>query len=398
MLSQTFFLLLLGYVVGSISPAYFLGKLLYNIDIREKGTGNAGTINTYKVLGWAPAVGTALFDLAKGLLVMHLAYQLGATPLVSHLTGCAAIAGHVFPFYLNFKGGQGVATATAMLLYYLGLFLFRGWLSWESLLYLGAAVLALSYITRTGELVGSVILPLLGIFIILLSPTNEYKFYLLSLVIYITFINLLNIAQQHLIPPPREKRKQQEINWRLFIRPAALVLVIHYFHTNRPSSLVLVGSITLFFLLLDISRLFFKNVNSFLFHQIRELYKTKEYQTFSSITLFLLGIFLSFLFFEKDIALLAVTYLIFGDFFSKFFGIHYGRIKIFDKSLEGSLAHLTACLLVAFLATHYLEFSRPIALLGALVATLVELLPLRVNDNFSVPLLSAAVMTVFRVF
>ena len=128
------------------------------------------------------------------------------------------------------------------------------------------------------------------------------------------------------------------------------------------------------------------------------MYKTKEYQTFSSITLFLLGIFLSFLFFEKDIALLAVTYLIFGDFFSKFFGIHYGRIKIFDKSLEGSLAHLTACLLVAFLATHYLEFSRPIAILGALVATLVELLPLRVNDNFSVPLLSAAVMTVFRVF
>lgn len=398
MASQTLFLLFLGYAVGSISPAYFLGKLIYNIDIREKGTGNAGTVNTFKVLGLAPAIGTALFDLAKGLLVMHLAYQLGASPLVIHLTGCAAIAGHVFPFYLNFRGGQGVATATAILLYYLGLFLSRGWLPWESLLYLGAAVISLSYITRKGELVGSTILPLLGISILILSPTNEYKFYLLSVIIYITFIDLLNINQHHLLPRPREKRKQQEINWRLFLRPAALVLVIHYYHSTRPTSLVLVGSITLFFLILDISRLFIKNVNIFFFNQIRELYKSKEYNTFSSITLFLLGIFLSFLFFEKDIALLAVTYLIFGDFFSKFFGIHFGRTKIFDKTLEGSLAHLTACFLAAWLVAHYLEFSMPVALLGALVATLVELLPLRVNDNFSVPLLSAAVMTVFRVF
>ena len=122
-MSQTFFLLIIGYAVGSISPAYLLGKLIYNIDIREKGTGNAGTINTFRVLGLAPAVGTALFDLAKGLIVMHLASQLGASPLVIHLTGCAAVLGHVFPFYLNFRGGQGVATATAMMLYYLGLFL-----------------------------------------------------------------------------------------------------------------------------------------------------------------------------------------------------------------------------------------------------------------------------------
>lgn len=397
-MAQSLLLLLGGYFVGSLSPAYFLGKVLYNLDIRQEGTGNAGTVNTYKVLGLGPAIVTALFDLAKGLMAMHFANQMGASLLLVHLTGCAAIIGHVFPFYLNFKGGQGVATATAIMIYYLFLFISRGWLPWDLFLYLGFAVISFVYIVHKGELAGITILPILATSVIVLAPSSEYKFYLLSLILYVITINLLNINQFHLLPPPLEEKKQQEINWRLFLRPAAIIFVIHYYHSTRPSSLVLVGSVALFFLLLDISRLILKNVNIFFFKKIKELYKEKEFKAFSSISLFLVGIFLSFLFFEKEIAILAVTYLIFGDFFSKFFGIHFGKTSIFDKTLEGSLAHFTACLITAYLATHFLSFSRPVAILGAMVATIVELLPLRVNDNFSVPLLSAAVMTVFQIF
>ena len=397
-MAHTFFLLLGGYLVGSLSPAYFLGKLLFNLDIRSEGTGNAGTINTYKVLGLGPAIGTALFDLAKGLIAMHLASQLGASALVMHLTGCAVIVGHVFPFYLGFKGGQGVATATAMMLYYLFLFISRGWLPGDLFLYLGLAVISFAYIASKEELVGLSILPLLAASVIILAPSSEYKIYLLSLILYILTINIINISNFNLFPSPQEEKKQQEINWRLFLRPAAIIFVIHYFHSSRPSSLVLVGSVALFFILLDISRLFSKDVNIFFFKKIKELYKKKEFKAFSSISLFLVAIFLSILFFEKDIAILAVSFLIFGDFFSKFYGVHFGRTKIFDKTLEGSLAHFIACLLTAYLATHFLAFSRPIAFLGALVATIVELLPLKVNDNFSVPLLSAAVMTVFQIF
>ena len=153
-----------GYLTGSISPAYMLGKLLKKIDIREVGTKNAGTMNTYHILGLLPAVITAIFDLSKGLLVMYIAHLLGASPLIIHLAGMAAILGHVFPFYLNFRGGQGVAIATAMMIYYLVLFYTKGWLPWESLLLLAFCVFSFHRIGKKGEIIGSVILPCLGIF------------------------------------------------------------------------------------------------------------------------------------------------------------------------------------------------------------------------------------------
>lgn len=59
-----------SYFLGSISPSYILGKVLKGVDIREKGTGNAGTVNTFHIVGPWPAVFTALFDLSKGLLPM----------------------------------------------------------------------------------------------------------------------------------------------------------------------------------------------------------------------------------------------------------------------------------------------------------------------------------------
>ncbi|PMP94595.1 MAG: hypothetical protein C0168_08640, partial [Candidatus Aminicenantes bacterium] len=98
------------------------------------------------------------------------------------------------------------------------------------------------------------------------------------------------------------------------------------------------------------------------------------------------------------VAILAAAFLTFGDFFSKFFGIKFGRRKIFNKSLEGSLAHFTACLEAAYLLSHYLGTPFQVYLAGAAAATVFELLPLGVDDNFSVSLLSASVMTLFRIF
>ncbi|MFW6131476.1 MAG: glycerol-3-phosphate acyltransferase [Candidatus Aminicenantaceae bacterium] len=92
-------LILFGsYLLGSISPSYILGKLLKNINIRDEGEKNAGTVNAYHLLGFWPAVVTALFDLSKGLLAMYLAHILGASPVLIHLTGFAVIFGHIFPF------------------------------------------------------------------------------------------------------------------------------------------------------------------------------------------------------------------------------------------------------------------------------------------------------------
>jgi len=62
--------LLIGYLLGSISPAFILGKVLKGIDIRQHGTKNAGTTNVKKVLGLGPAIFTAIYDLSKGLLAI----------------------------------------------------------------------------------------------------------------------------------------------------------------------------------------------------------------------------------------------------------------------------------------------------------------------------------------
>ena len=105
----------IGYLIGSISPSYFFGKLK-GVDIREIGTKNAGTTNTYRMLGIQYAIPTASYDTLKGLFAIYLSLVLGANLFFASMAGFAAILGHIFPFYLHFNGGQGVAAATGMML------------------------------------------------------------------------------------------------------------------------------------------------------------------------------------------------------------------------------------------------------------------------------------------
>lgn len=384
-----------SYLVGSLSPAYLLARILRNVDIREHGTKNAGTVNAFKVLGLGPALLTALFDLSKGLLVMYLASLAGGSHFFIHLVGITAILGHVFPFYIHFKGGQGIATATAILVYYLILFYTREWLPWESLLLLVLFTLSISYIAKIGEIVGSIILPTLAIFILVLSEFREFQLYMLSIITYIVFINILNIKHFQLLPIIPESKKQ-EINWRFFTRPFTVVVLIFYLRTDKRSTLILVAGIFFCFFLLDFIRLLSKKTNLFMFQKIKHLYKLKELKRISSITSYLGAIFATVLIFDRDIALLAISFLIFGDLFSKFFGLYFGRHKIFGKSLEGSLAHLNACLIAGYIFIQFIPIPVPIFLAGALVASVVELLPLAVDDNLSVPLLSALGMYILQ--
>jgi glycerol-3-phosphate acyltransferase PlsY len=386
-----------GYVLGSISPSYILGRLLKGIDIRRHGTKNAGTVNAYKILGLWPAVLTAAFDLLKGLLAMALCRLAGGSALAAHLAGLAAIIGHIFPFYLRFRGGQGVATATAMMIYYLVVFYIRGWLPPASLILLAISVISFGWIARKGEVVGLVILPLLAVFSLVFSPFEAPLFFLLSVVAYILSINLLNFLKEK--PFLAFSFKDRDIiGWRLYLRPAAFVLVIFYVLTDKKQALTAIGGIALFFLFFDLVRLVSSKINLFFFQKIRRVYRDKERKKFSSITIFLFALFLTILIFEKSVASLAASFLTFGDFFSKLFGLLYGKHRVFEKTWEGSLAHLNACLLSGYLLLHYLPLPCPVFLAGALTASLAELLPLGVDDNFSVALLSAAAMSVFILF
>ena len=115
----------IGYLIGSINPAYFFGRLK-KFDIREEGDGIAGTVTSYHVLGIKYAIPTGTFDFFKGILVIFIALLLGADFVIAQISGLAAIVGHVFPFYIKFRGGQGMACASGILLAYLLNYLLTG--------------------------------------------------------------------------------------------------------------------------------------------------------------------------------------------------------------------------------------------------------------------------------
>lgn len=103
-----------GYFLGNISPAYLIGKKFSNIDIRKHGSGNAGTTNSLRVLGWKKALLVLMIDALKGVIAARLGYFLGGEHLAL-IGAIAVIVGHVFPVFLKFKGGKGVATTIGAL-------------------------------------------------------------------------------------------------------------------------------------------------------------------------------------------------------------------------------------------------------------------------------------------
>jgi glycerol-3-phosphate acyltransferase PlsY len=387
--------LLAAYLIGSISPSHFLGRLLRGRDIRNLGNRNAGTVNTYKSLGLWPAVLTAVFDVGKGLAALVLARPLGQ-PFM-HLAGCAAIVGHVFPFYLRFRGGQGVATTVGLVLYYLVNFYIRGWLPWHTLPLLAFLTLALAFISRKGEVVALLVIPLLSLLVEIWVPSSLYRSFLLSLLVYILLRDILNLIREKYFKQIQGKT-ETAIGWRLLLRPLAVLFIIILYLSGEKTVLLLIGSIALLFIVLDLVRLTSRRVNVFFFESVKAVFKAKEYKKFSSMTIFLISVFLTVLLVEKKLASLAVLFLIFGDFFSKVLGMTFGRTRIFQKTLEGSLAHFSACLAAAYFFTRIEPVALPVWLAGAAAAAAAEALPLGLDDNFSVALISAAVMSAIQLF
>ncbi len=108
-------LLLLAYLLGSLSGSLILGRLR-GIDIRTQGSGNAGGTNALRTQGWRFALGVVLLDVGKGVAATLLALHLAATGLTlspaaqALAAGFAATLGHIFPLYFGFRGGKGAAT------------------------------------------------------------------------------------------------------------------------------------------------------------------------------------------------------------------------------------------------------------------------------------------------
>ncbi len=125
-------IVLQGYLLGSISTAIIVGKLLNTVDPRTVGSGNPGATNMLRVGGKKAGALTLIGDMLKGLIAVLIAHAFHASPEVQALTALAAFLGHLYPVFFGFKGGKGVATALGVLLglhWLVGLAVIGTWLA-----------------------------------------------------------------------------------------------------------------------------------------------------------------------------------------------------------------------------------------------------------------------------
>ena len=116
--------ILIAYLLGAVPTAVWFGKLYHGIDVREHGSGNPGATNTFRVLGKRAGTIVLLIDVVKGLMAASLPVVLlklqtfPENELVNFkiIFGLMAVVGHLFPVFLSFKGGKGVATLMGMML------------------------------------------------------------------------------------------------------------------------------------------------------------------------------------------------------------------------------------------------------------------------------------------
>jgi len=113
-------IILCAYLIGSIPSGLWIGKVFYNTDIREHGSGNLGATNTFRTLGKKAGIVVTVMDVLKGTAAVLLV----ALPVFSDssihslLLGLVAVIGHMFPIFANFRGGKAVATSAGVLLGY----------------------------------------------------------------------------------------------------------------------------------------------------------------------------------------------------------------------------------------------------------------------------------------
>lgn len=116
-------IVIIAYLLGSIPTSVWIGKTFYGIDIREHGSGNAGATNTIRTLGFLPGIIVFVIDVMKGFAAVKLLYftdfyipRTGMFINFQLILGLAALLGHIFPVFAQFRGGKGVAVISGVVL------------------------------------------------------------------------------------------------------------------------------------------------------------------------------------------------------------------------------------------------------------------------------------------
>ncbi|MDF2535295.1 MAG: Acyl-phosphate:glycerol-3-phosphate O-acyltransferase PlsY [Bacillales bacterium] len=179
-------LLLLAYILGAIPSGLIIGKIFYNKDIREYGSGNLGATNTFRTLGKKAGFVVSIMDVLKGSLAVLLPIFLGTDVINPLFLGVIAVIGHMYPIFAGFRGGKAVATSAGVLLAHNPLlilfmaFLFFGtlkltkYVSLSSIVTVIAAFLytIIDYLFFKGSLQTIYFVLILGIFIVFRHRSN----------------------------------------------------------------------------------------------------------------------------------------------------------------------------------------------------------------------------------
>ena len=180
-------LVIFSYLLGSVPSGLIIGKLS-GLDVRNAGSGNIGATNVARLLGKKGGLLTLVADMAKGFIPVLAVQQMGLGDPIAALVGIAAFVGHLYPVFLNFKGGKGVATGFGVLL---GL----APLAATILLVIFAAVAFSTRIVSLSSMVTAVAAPLL-LWLFYYSPTYIMMATLMAILIvlrhYANIQRLLN--------------------------------------------------------------------------------------------------------------------------------------------------------------------------------------------------------------
>jgi dolichol kinase len=185
----------------------------------------------------------------------------------------------------------------------------------------------------------------------------------------------------------------RQIGRKLYHLFGGVGLLSLYYVLGRERSFIFYGCFFLVVLSIDVLRLRINAVNRFVMRNFSSFIRKNEEDKLTGTAPYILGIGISLFAYEPEIATAAICYLAFGDVAATAIGEKYGRTKIRDKSLEGTTAFIVAALTAGFsLSFIGIELMTGVMVMGVLVAAGVEILPLPVNDNLAIPVLSGAAM------
>lgn len=188
----------LAYVIGSVNFSVLISRKMAGFDVREKGSGNAGTTNVLRAVGVKAALITLICDILKGIVAVLIAFLIGNMTqtvdkaLLIQLAGILVIAGHTFPIFFEFRGGKGIATA-------LGVLLITNWKIGLICLVFAVVLIAITRMVSVGSLSAAILFPVLTLFMgenfIVAQGAFKYFIYSLMLAAFVIFNHRENIKR-----------------------------------------------------------------------------------------------------------------------------------------------------------------------------------------------------------